>query len=121
MVSLVISNCAGPEIIGISKLFEYIENKSKDPAILMRKIEQICNPQQNKCLEAYKFWKLSWSSGSFDRFLNKLRKHADTCNFVNLANRMMRDKLVFLFFCVVFQITIFLGQKIDKPEIDSKL
>ena len=46
-------------------------------------------------MEAYKFWKLSWSFGSFDQFLNILRRQADTSNFENLANQMIRDKLVF--------------------------
>ena len=59
----------------------------------MRKIEQFCNPQQNESMEAYKFWKLSWFFESFDQFLNILRRQADTSNFGNLANRMMRDSI----------------------------
>ena len=67
----VILNCAGSEIIEVSKHFEYDENESKeDPAILMRKIEQFCNPQKNKRIGVYKFWKLSWSSESFGQLLN---------------------------------------------------
>ena len=46
-------------------------------------------------MEAYKFWKLSSSFGSFKKYLNVLRRQPEFWKFGNFANRMMRDKLVF--------------------------
>ena len=94
--SSILLNCAGPQIIAVCKNFEYGENEDKNnPTTLLSKIEKFCNPQQNVCIEAYKFWNLTWSSGSFDQFLNLLRKHANLCDFGNMTNRMIRDKIVF--------------------------
>lgn len=56
-------------------------------------IQAYCNPRENKVAETYKFWTVQY----FEPFeqLTELRSRAASCNFGNLENCMLRDKIVF--------------------------
>ncbi|XP_076804367.1 uncharacterized protein LOC143448483 [Clavelina lepadiformis] len=88
-----ILNCAGSGMISVAKHFIYTTGQDKDdPAELFNKMAAYCNPRQHESLEAYKFWKATWSTGNFDHFLIELRSRAETCDF---GDRMLHDKIIF--------------------------
>ena len=101
MQSAVILHCARPQMIIIYEHFEWknedgtdmSEEDRNDPANVLRKIEEYCNPRQSEVLQTHRFWSVQWQN-PFDIFLTELRNRADACNFEE-KDRMIRDKIVF--------------------------
>jgi len=90
----IILNCAGPQVVKIAKQFVYANDDEKDdPDVLLRMIEQYCNPRQNEVMETFRFWKVEYSS-PFDAFLADMREKIVSCNFRD-PDRMLRDKIIF--------------------------
>ena len=90
----ILLHCAGPQTLEIYDQFAFANAEEKDdPAIVLKKLEEYCNPRQNEVLESHRFWSTPWRD-PFDAFVTDLRKKASSCNFKE-ADRMIRDKIVF--------------------------
>lgn len=70
------------------------EQDKDDPAIVFRKIEEYCNPRRNEVAEFHKFWSVKYFE-PFDQFVTELRVRSKACNFGEMEDRMIRDKIVF--------------------------
>ena len=83
---------AGPRMVEIAQQFTYGSMESQDDSeVVMSKIEAYCNPKKNETLERNRFWKAEFD-GSFEEFLSKITRLADTCGFKD-KNDMIRDKI----------------------------
>jgi len=93
----IVLNCARPGIISAAKQFVYTVDEDEDDSnILLRKIVTNSNPQKHESLDTYLFWNPEWKPGtSFDQFLNELRSRSDLCNFSDIKDRLLKDKIVF--------------------------
>ena len=89
-----IINCGGENLLNVYVQFTW-EGKHKDnPADVLSKIEEYCNPGKNEVSESHKFWSIKYFE-PFDSFLTELRTKASSCNFGPAENPMLRDKIVF--------------------------
>ena len=61
---------------------------------MLQKLEEYCQEHTSEVLESFKFWNLQLDD-SFDTFLTALMKRAQFCNFGEMKERMVRDKIVF--------------------------
>lgn len=65
-----------------------------DPTTVLKKIEEYCNPRKNEEAKSHKFWSVKYYA-PFDQFVTELRMRAKSCNFGQLEDRIIRDKIVF--------------------------
>ena len=90
----VILNLGGSSVLRAFDQFVFAKAEDKeDPTIVLAKIKEYCDSQQNEVLQTFKFWNLPLQE-PFDCFLTDLRRKADSCNFTE-TDRMIRDKIVF--------------------------
>ena len=96
----IILNVAGGDVMEIYNHFTYrtLENGEVEdqngPNVLLQKIEEYCNPRKSEIYESYKFWTTPLSS-PVDHFVAELRTKAKNCNFGELTDRLIRDKIIF--------------------------
>ena len=57
-------------------------------------IEDYCTPRKSEGYESYKFWTTPLST-PIDHFVAELRTKAKNCNFGELTDRLIRDKVMF--------------------------
>jgi hypothetical protein len=105
--SYILLNLAGPEAIERERNFTYLperrtaddqvipgENR-EDPDVLKTKFREVCNPRTNVILERFKFNSRKQKEGElFDIFLADLKAKSLKCEFGNLQDEMIRDRLV---------------------------
>ena len=65
-----------------------------DPEILLNKIEDECTPRKSEGYESNKFWTTPLST-HIDHFVAELRTKAKNCNFGELTDQQIRDKVMF--------------------------
>lgn len=71
------------------------ENEKNDPTVILRLMEEYCVGKTNTIYERYVFNnKHQESSESVDAYVTKLRKLSLTCEFGQLADQMIRDRIV---------------------------
>lgn len=71
------------------------ENEKNDPAVILRLMEEYCLGKTNTTDERYVFNnKHQESSESVDAYVTRLRKLSLTCEFGQLADQMIRDRIV---------------------------
>ena len=96
MQAYILLNLAGSEAIERERSFSYEgegENR-EDPECLKVKFAEICSPQTNITMERHKFNTAVQGEHSFQEFLAHLRIKASTCQFGELKDEMIRDRLV---------------------------
>ena len=71
-------------------------NDEKDKInVLFKKFEDYCKPKQNIAVERYKFnMRLQDKSETIDQFVTALRLLAKECNFKELHDELIRDRIV---------------------------
>ncbi|KAK3091320.1 hypothetical protein FSP39_018897 [Pinctada imbricata] len=90
-----IINCGGETLLKVYDQFTWDDGKDKNnPVDVLSKVEEYCNPRKNEVSESHRFWTVKYFE-PFDNFLTELRTKASSCNFGNLEDRMIRDKIVF--------------------------
>ncbi|PFX12096.1 Retrovirus-related Pol polyprotein [Stylophora pistillata] len=89
----IILHCAGPQVLEVYDHFQFDEDEKHDPAKVLEKLEEYCNPRQNKALQSFCYWNIPFHE-PFDVFLTELHSRAASCNFEE-KDRMIRDKIVF--------------------------
>ena len=88
-------HCAGPDVVDLVDQLKFTaESDKEDPKIVLQKLEEYCQEHTSEVLESFKFWNLP-QEDTFDTFLTALMKRAQFCNFGDMAERMVRDKIVF--------------------------
>ena len=88
-------HCAGPDVVDLVDQLKFTaESDKEDPKIVLEKLEEYCQEHTSEVLESFKFWNLP-QEDTFDTFLTALMKRAQFCNFGDMAERMVRDKIVF--------------------------
>uniref|UniRef100_A0A3P9JTB0 ribonuclease H n=1 Tax=Oryzias latipes TaxID=8090 RepID=A0A3P9JTB0_ORYLA len=62
---------------------------------LMAKIDEHCNPKVNETVERYRFFARNQALGeNIDKYVTDLRMLASTCNFGQLRDSLIRDRIV---------------------------
>ena len=105
----ILLNLAGPEAIEKEKSFVYRPSvprgEDEDPPItaetrecltvLKRKFKELCNPQSNVIMERHAFNVRNQREGeSFQAYLSALRILANSCEYGELKDELIRDKIV---------------------------
>ena len=65
-----------------------------DPQKVLDKLAEYCSARSNEVIETHRFWNMTYNE-PFDSFLTGLRSRANLCNFGDMKDRMLRDKIVF--------------------------
>jgi hypothetical protein len=67
----------------------------EDPDVLLKKFKEICTPQKNIIIERHTFNTRNQKEGeSFSSYLADLKIKASTCEFQNLKDELIRDRIV---------------------------
>ena len=104
----ILLNIAGPEAIERERSFVYTAEvrgeddaiitpgeSREDPECLKAKFREICNPQLNRTLERHKFHTWNQRPGeSIESFISNLRIKAKTCNFGQITDELICDRIV---------------------------
>ena len=71
------------------------EAERKDYKIILKKLSDYFEPKKNTIYERYVFNStVQEPNDSFDAFVNRLRKNASSCNYGDLCDEMIRDRIV---------------------------
>ena len=92
----VLLHIIGAEAISVYNGFTFEAAADKDdPAKIMKKFEDYCIPRSNTTFERHKFNKRVQSqTETFDQFYTDLCYLGKTCTFGDLADQMVRDRIV---------------------------
>lgn len=88
---------AGAEAIEVFNTFVYEQPDDKDKyEEVLKKFDEHCLAKKNETYERYVFRsRLQQPGESFENFLTDLKIKAQSCNFGDLKNSMIRDQIVF--------------------------
>ena len=68
----IILHCAGPQVLQVYDHFQFDQEDDKnDPAKVLEKLEEYCNPRENEVLQSLRFWNIPFHE-PFDVFLTEL-------------------------------------------------
>jgi len=85
----------GKECRQILARLELSETESKDPAVVLAKLEAYFEPARNILYERFLFHGAEQLPNEMiDQYIIRLRRLAETCNFQGLHDEMVRDRLV---------------------------
>ncbi|XP_011331521.2 uncharacterized protein LOC105275970 isoform X1 [Ooceraea biroi] len=74
--------------------FDKPEDKD-DMDILIAKLEEYFNPPKKEVVERYQFFTISKKQNeTFEQYVNKLKEKAKTCNFNDMTESIIRDKII---------------------------
>ena len=91
----IILHCAGVQVQEVYEHFVFADDADKDdPQKVLDKLADYCSPRSNEVNETHRFWNMTYHE-PFDSFLIDLRSRANLCNFGDMKDRMLRDKIVF--------------------------
>ena len=92
----ILLNLAGGEAIKREKLFTYEESENKEATECLKwKIAEVWNPQTNVTMEHHKFNTCMQQRGeSIQSFVADLKNKASACEFGELKDEMIKDRLV---------------------------
>jgi len=91
----IILHCAGVQVQEVHEHFVFADDADKDdPQKVLGKLAEYCSPGSNEVIATHRFWNMTYHE-SFDSFLTDLRSRANLCNFGDMKDRMLRDKIVF--------------------------
>lgn len=92
-------HCLGEEAGEILDTLGITETEKSDPVKIIKYLDEHFLPKVNISIERHKFnTRVQGESESFDSFLNDLRKISANCEFGNLKEDMIRDRIV----CAVY-------------------
>ena len=92
----IILHCAGVQVQEVYEHFVFADDTDKDDPqkVLLDELAEYCSPGSNEVIATHRFWNMTYHE-SFDSFLTDLRSRANLCNFGDMKDRMLRDKIVF--------------------------
>ncbi|KAK7933984.1 hypothetical protein WMY93_004880 [Mugilogobius chulae] len=88
---------AGPQAIEVFNTFEFAEAGDRDKYDkVIEKFTAYCSPQKNTVYERYVFrTRVQQPDETFDSFVTDLRLKAQSCEFGDLKDSMIRDQIVY--------------------------
>lgn len=86
----------GDEALKAIQRFKFDPNEDPtDWRTIMNKLEDLCRGERNETYERYRFFTRSQQEGeTFDEYLCTIENLADTCNFSDLRDSLIRDRIV---------------------------
>ena len=84
----------GEDALNIYDAFTFQDNEMNKIQILVDKFDQHFSPQKNLTYQRYLFNTCSQNGRPVDDFLIDLRNNARTCEFEDLQNSLIRDRIV---------------------------
>ncbi|XP_023238018.1 uncharacterized protein LOC111636862 [Centruroides sculpturatus] len=91
----ILLHCLGEDALEIFETLELSEEEAKQPNVILEKLELYFIPKSNQSVESHKFnTRVQGLSEAFDDFLADLRKLSINCEFGNLRDRLLRDRIV---------------------------
>lgn len=91
----VLLHCIGRDAREIFKTFDLTEEDKDDPAKIMTQYDKYFLPMTNKSVERHKFNQRMQQAGeSFEEFLADLRKISKNCEFGNMKDDLIVDRIV---------------------------
>ena len=88
--------CIGADALDVFDGLDFAnEDEKKDIDVVVKKLEKYCIGETNETYERYRFNKRDQASNeTVDAYLTALRTLAKTCNFGNLEDNLIRDRIV---------------------------
>ena len=87
--------CLGPEALNVLDGLCPDEDEQKKVDVVLEKFEEFCIGKTNETFERYKFNLRNQEGGeSIDLYVAELRKLAKSCNYQNLEESLIRDRVV---------------------------
>ena len=88
-------SCIGEEALHIYNTFTMTDDERNKMAAVRQKFVEYFTPRKNQVLERYQFWRLQQQQGEgIDAFVTSLRLRARSCEFAELTDSLIRDKVV---------------------------
>ena len=89
-------NCIGSDALDVYDAFVFeTQEQGKDIDVILQKFEQYCIGETNETYERYRFNKRDQNEHeTIDAYVTSLRTLAKTCNFGQLENDLIRDRVV---------------------------
>ena len=84
----------GEEALAVYDTFSFTETKKDKIEPLVQKFEDYCLPKRNTTYERYVFNTCKQNGRTLDEFLLDLRNKAKTCEFGELRDSLIRDRIV---------------------------
>lgn len=91
----VLMTTIGPEAINIFNTFKLTEEESKSIDIILQKFEDHFAPKRNESFTRWNFFRLKQGTETFDEFLTEIKTKVQGCNFADLSDGLLRDKIVY--------------------------
>lgn len=86
----------GPDAIQIFNTFNLTSEQQKEINIIKQKFQEYFIPKSNISFERYQFFKIvQQEDETFDEFLTKIKTQVKNCEFENLQDSLLKDKIVF--------------------------
>ena len=105
-VAYILLNLAGPEAVKRERTFTYKPEvkegttvvspgeSREDPDCLISKFRELCSPKTNVIVERHKFNTRYQRDETTEQYITDLKKLATTCEYGNLKDDLIRDRLV---------------------------
>ena len=91
----ILLHCIREEVLEIFDTLELTQEEKENYDTVMNKLETYFIPKGNQSVESHKFnIRKQGSNEKFDNFLMDLRKLANSCDFGELRDRLIRDRIV---------------------------
>ncbi|EFA12511.1 hypothetical protein TcasGA2_TC004209 [Tribolium castaneum] len=88
-------HCMGEETLEILDTLELTEEGRKDPEEIVCKLDEYFVPKTNVSVERHKFnSRVQMANENFDSFLGDLRKIAANCEYGDLKDDLIKDRIV---------------------------
>ena len=92
--AMTLLHVAGSEALEVYNTFQWDEDNTKVEKI-MEKFERYCNPRKNLTFERHSFFSRNQLKGeSIDAYVTDLRNKASRCEFAELKDGLIRDRIV---------------------------
>ena len=93
----ILLNIAGPEALDIYHTFTFAEGEDANTmATVLGKFKAYCQPHRNTVFERHRFWTREQEEDEpIDQWLTDLRTRAESCEFGDQRDLLIRDKIIF--------------------------
>ncbi|XP_067045916.1 uncharacterized protein [Acropora muricata] len=94
--AMTLLHMAGSEALEVYNTFQWDEDEDNTKVEkIMEKFERYCNPQKNQTFERHSFFSRNQLEGeSIDVYVTDLRNKASRCEFAELKDGLIRDRIV---------------------------
>ncbi|XP_053976100.1 uncharacterized protein LOC128874938 isoform X2 [Hylaeus volcanicus] len=102
----------------IEKIFPKNSTERDRVDVLLNKLSNYFNPPKNEVIERYNFFTRVWKpQESIEDYIEDLKQKAATCNFGNMKNSLIRDKIIAGFKDKNLRKKLFETTNLDLPKL----